>query len=125
MWGDPHVISFEGDSYDAMELGVRDMATWTSPFVAADGSAGETTNSIQLYSCPVTCDPQGMKRYAKYGDHPHEWFPCGSSSAVGLAAFVHGHSVSVKLNEVTRRATHEDAQIPVLNSRCIQCPVHH
>ena len=86
------MLSFDGHSFDAMEIGVRSMAEWVSYVADGEDSAPVAiNNSVQLYSCPVRCEGKANKT----------WFACGTSSSVSVAAYVHGHSISIREDHVT------------------------
>jgi hypothetical protein len=71
------------------------MAEWVSAVMRNSTSSSRVywvpmINSVQLYSCPVKCTVAKNQ----------SWFPCGSSSAVSVAARVHGHNISIDQHKV-------------------------
>ena len=99
-WGDPHIIPFGGSQYDDFVLGVRTLALWHA-------------GSIQIYACPVRCDVSSSNA---------EWFPCGASSSVAMAASVYDTNVTLFGDDLYVGGMLVSPSISPRETRTLVCP---
>jgi len=93
LWGDPHVLTFNDEVYDAMGMGTHPFCEWSAEVDGGGVESAVVANRLDYYGCGVRCDEVALERQGR------SW-ACGESSVVAVGATIFNVSVTVVHHDV-------------------------